>query len=90
VLPSTVRGRIISPFPTYRLDYALDNAMTESFFATLKRELMPKDGWSPKKGARAAVFEWTAVYYNRQLRHSSIGYRTPVEFESSKELPQAA
>ena len=68
----------------------LDNAMAESFFATLKRELMPEEGWSTKKEARAAVFEWIAVYYNRQRHHSSIGYRTPVAFESSKELPQAA
>jgi putative transposase len=68
----------------------LDNAMAESFFATLKRELMPEDGWTTKEEARAAVFEWIAVYYNRQRRHSSIGYRTPVEFEDSKELSQAA
>jgi putative transposase len=68
----------------------LDNAMAESFFATLKRELMPEDGWATKGEARAAVFEWIAVYYNRQRRHSSLGYRTPVEFENSKELPRAA
>jgi transposase InsO family protein len=67
----------------------LDNAMAESFFATLKRELMPADGWVTKAVARAAVFEWIAVYYNRQRRHSSIGYRTPVEFEGSKELQAA-
>ena len=43
-----------------------DNAMAESFFATLKRELMPEEGWLTKADARAAVFEWIAVYYNRQ------------------------
>jgi transposase InsO family protein len=68
----------------------LDNAMAESFFATLKRELMPTQGWTTKAAARAAVFEWIAVYYNRQRRHSSIGYLPPVEFETSKELHQAA
>jgi putative transposase len=68
----------------------LDNAMAESFFATLKRELMPEAGWPTKEEARAAVFEWIAVYYNRQRRHSSIGYRTPVEFETSKDQPKAA
>jgi putative transposase len=68
----------------------LDNAMAESFFATLKRELMPEDGWTTKAEARGAVFEWIAVYYNRQRRHSSIGYLPPVEFETSKELPRAA
>ena len=68
----------------------LDNAMAESFFATLKRELMPKDGWPTTEEARAAVFEWIAVYYNRQRLHSSIGYLPPVDFETSKELHQVA
>lgn len=68
----------------------LDNAMAESFFATLKRELMPDDGWPTKEEARAAVFEWIAVYYNRQRLHSSIGYLPPVDFETSKELHQVA
>ena len=68
----------------------LDNAMAESFFATLKRELMPLAGWTTKAEARAAVFEWIAVYYNRQRRHSGIGYRTPVGFEISRELSPAA
>jgi transposase InsO family protein len=67
-----------------------DNAMAESFFATLKRELMPKEGWPTKEEARAAVFEWIAVYYNRQRRHSSLGYRSPVEFEVSKGQSKAA
>ena len=67
-----------------------DNAMAESFFATLKRELMPEEGWLTKADARAAVFEWIAVYYNRQRHHSSLGYRTPLEFETSKEQARAA
>jgi len=68
----------------------LDNAMAQSFFATLKRELMPEEGWPTKEEARAAVFEWIAVYYNRQRHHSSIGYRTPVEFETSRGQSEAA
>jgi transposase InsO family protein len=68
----------------------LDNAMAESFFATLKRELMPAEGWPTKAEARAAVFEWIAIYYNRQRHHSSLGYRTPLEFETSKERVRAA
>jgi len=68
----------------------VDNAMAESFFATLKRELMPEEGWSTKEEARAAVFEWIAVYYNRQRRHSGIAYRTPVDFETSKDHLRAA
>ena len=50
----------------------LDNPMAESFFATLKPELMPVGGWTTKAGARAAAFEWSAVYYNRQRHHSSL------------------
>jgi transposase InsO family protein len=68
----------------------LDNALAESFFATLKRELMPKEGWTSTAEARAAVLEWIAVSHNRQRRHSSIGYLAPVEFETAKELRQAA
>lgn len=67
----------------------LDNAMAESFFATLKRELTPSEGWATKAEARAAVFEWIAVYYNRQRRHSGVGYRTPEGVEISRELPAA-
>jgi transposase InsO family protein len=51
---------------------------------------MPKQGWTTKAAGRAAVFEWIAVYHNRQRRHSSIGYLPPVECETSKELHQAA
>jgi transposase InsO family protein len=68
----------------------LDNALAESFCATLKRELMSEAGWPTKAEARGAVFEWIAVYYNRQRRHNSIGYRTPVEFETSKAQLTAA
>jgi transposase InsO family protein len=68
----------------------LDNAMAESFNATVKRELMPAAGWPTKAAARAAVFEWITVWYNRQRLHSSLGYRPPVAFEISKEHTQAA
>jgi putative transposase len=72
-----------------RTGNCLDNAMAESFNATLKRELLPEGGWPTKAAARAAVFEWIAVFYNRQRLHSSLGYRTPVSFESSKGQGQA-
>jgi putative transposase len=73
-----------------RTGNCLDNAMAESFFATLKRELMPEEGWPTKEAARAAVFEWIAVYYNRQRLHSGIGYLPPFAFEISKEQQRAA
>ena len=48
--------------------------MAESFFATLKRELLPNVTWATRDEARTAVFEYIEVWYNRQRRHSSLGY----------------
>jgi putative transposase len=58
-----------------------DNAMAESFFASLETELIDRSTWATPAEARAAVFEWIECFYNRQRIHSSIGYLTPVEFE---------
>ena len=58
-----------------------DNAMAESFFATLEVELIDRSDWSGPAQARAAVFEYIEVFYNRIRRHSGIGYRSPDEFE---------
>ncbi len=58
-----------------------DNAVQESFFATLKTEL---ELYEPKWGrnqTRSEVFEWIEVFYNRQRRHSALSYRSPVAFE---------
>jgi putative transposase len=58
-----------------------DNAAAESFFATLKRELIERRVWATRLEVRTAVFEWIEVFYNRQRRHSTLGYLSPVEFE---------
>ena len=58
-----------------------DNAVAESFFATLETELILEADWATRADARAAIFEFIEVWYNRERRHSSLGYRTPVEFE---------
>jgi transposase InsO family protein len=58
-----------------------DNAVTESFFATLKKELVRDSDWKTREEARAALFEWIEVWYNRERRHSSIGYLSPAEYE---------
>ncbi len=58
-----------------------DNAMAESFFATLKAELVDTRPWPTRRAARQAVFEWMEVFYNRQRSHSALGYRSPVAFE---------
>ena len=58
-----------------------DNAVVESFFATLKREEVPPRGYGSRVEARSRLFHFLEVTYNRQRRHSTLGYRTPVEFE---------
>jgi len=71
-----------------------DNAVAESFFATLKRELVSGADWATRDDARTAVFEYIEVWYNRQRRHSSLGHLSPVNYElqqaSKPELTQAA
>jgi len=58
-----------------------DNAVAESFFATLKTELVYKSNWATRSQARAAIFEYLEIFYNRCRLHSSLGYLTPIAFE---------
>lgn len=62
-----------------RIGSSYDNAAAESFFATLKREL--GDTWATAGQARLAVLSWIA-FYNYRRRHSSLSYRSPVQFET--------
>lgn len=58
-----------------------DNAVAESFFATLKRELVGHEVFADRQQARRTLFEWIEVFYNRQRRHSTLGYVSPAQFE---------
>jgi len=58
-----------------------DNAVAESFFGTLKTELVHRTRWLTRLAARTAVFEYIEVFYNRQRRHSYLGYLSPVDYE---------
>ena len=58
-----------------------DNAVAESFFATLEWELIERSDWHTREEARRAIFDYIEVWYNRQRRHSSLGYRSPAEHE---------
>ncbi len=69
-----------------RAGKCLDNAMAESFFATLKAELVDARTWPTRVAARQAIFEWIEVWYNRQRRHSALAYRTPVAREEQHVL----
>jgi putative transposase len=61
---------------------ALDNAVAESFFATLQTELLDRSAWSTRSVLRMALFEYIEVFYNRQRRHSTLGHLAPLEFEA--------
>ncbi len=67
-----------------------DNAMAESFFATLKTEFYYRRVWPTKAGAAQAVGAWIEDRYNRRRRHSSIGQISPVEFELQHCIQPAA
>lgn len=58
-----------------------DNAPVESFFASLKREVIHGRSFATHEEARSAVFEWIVVWYNRKRRHSTLGYLSPEQFE---------
>ncbi len=64
-----------------RAGECLDNVMAESFFATLKAELLADRPWPTRAAARLAIFEWLEVWYNRQRCHSALVYRSPVAHE---------
>jgi putative transposase len=62
---------------------ALDNAVCESFFATLKKELTRRRSWATRRGLESAVFAWIEGWYNRRRLHSTLGYLSPAQFENS-------
>lgn len=69
---------------------ALDNAVAESFFATLQTELLDRQSWRTRQQLRTAIFDFIEVFYNRQRRHSTLGYLSPLAFERRYALKQAA
>lgn len=58
-----------------------DNAVAESFFATLKWELLSRYRWQTRVAAKTAIFEYIEVWYNRRRRHSALGYLSPLQYE---------
>jgi len=59
------------------------NAYRESFFSTLKRELVHGERYGTRKEARLSIFEYVEVFYNRMRRHSALGYRSPEQHDRS-------
>ena len=58
-----------------------DNAPMESFFATLKAELVDREQFRTREEAKAKIFDYIEVFYNRKRRHSTLDYKSPVDFE---------
>jgi len=67
-----------------------DNAVAESWFATLKLELIDRQPWATRAQVRRAVFEFVEVFYNRQRLHSSLNYLSPAEYERQVHHRKAA
>jgi hypothetical protein len=69
---------------------AYDNAMAESFFASLECELIDRRSWQTKTEARLALFTWIEGWYNPRRRHSALSYLSPMNFElqQAQQSPQ--
>jgi transposase InsO family protein len=61
---------------------AHDNAVAESFFATLKKELVHRRSWPTRRELATEVFDYIEAFYNRTRRHSTLGMLAPLEFEN--------
>lgn len=66
-----------------------DNAVVESFFATLKKELIHRRPWTTIRATRTAIADYIEIFYNRKRRHSSLGYCSPVDYEQGFEQQAA-
>jgi transposase InsO family protein len=60
-----------------------DNAAMESFFATLKKELVHQEDYETRAAARQSIFQYIEVFYNRERLHSALGYQSPCDFEEA-------
>jgi putative transposase len=66
---------------------AYDNAVAETFFATLKKELVNRRSWPSRHELQSAVFEYIEAFYNRRRRHSTLGMLSPIAYEQLRLSP---
>jgi putative transposase len=64
-----------------------DNALAESFFATVETELLDRTPWATRAGLAAALFDYIERFYNPHRRHSSLGYLSPIDYETALAAP---
>jgi transposase InsO family protein len=69
-----------------RVADCFDNALAESFFATLKCELIYRRSWQTRQEARHAIVHWIEAVYNRKRRHSSLGMLAPMAYEQQHQV----
>lgn len=62
----------------------------ESFFGSMQIELLDRRSWSMRAELGDAIFEWIEAFYNPRRRHSALGYRSPIEFETLHTAAAAA
>jgi transposase InsO family protein len=62
-----------------------DNAYMESFFHTLKTEMIYFESFKTRDEAKSKIFDYLEIFYNRKRRHSSLGYKSPIDFEREQE-----
>jgi transposase InsO family protein len=67
-----------------------DNAVAESFFSTLKHDLVYRNTWATRGDAKHAIFEYIEAFYNRERRHSLLGHVSPDTFEARYRMAQVA
>jgi len=67
-----------------------DNAMAESFFATLQTELLDRHYWATRRQLATAVFDYIETFYNRRRRHSALDYHSPADYERITPVALAA
>lgn len=67
-----------------------DNALAESFFATLQTELLDRHHWSTRRQLETAIFDFIEAFYNPSRRHSSLGYLSPTNYEKMNSAVPAA
>ena len=64
-----------------RVASSVDNALIESFWSTMQRELLDRSTWASRAELSSAMFEWIEGFYNPTRRHTALGNLSPVEFE---------
>lgn len=73
-----------------RVASSVDNALIESFWSTMQRELLDRASWGSKTELASAIFEWIEGFYNPRRRHTALGNLSPAEFEALHTTPELA